>query len=96
MEVIKNGLPEQNEIKSGYKQKEIGGIPEDWQVSEFGNICSPSKIKFNSLNASNRPCIEFEDLTQDSGSLLGIFDSVNKVSLLWKIDNKSRKPRPLS
>jgi len=27
------------EVKRGYKQTEIGGIPEDWEVSKIDNVC---------------------------------------------------------
>lgn len=64
-----------------YKQTEVGLIPEDWEVMEFGEICSPTKVKFNPLHSDNRPCVELEDLSQETGRLLSLSDSINKASL---------------
>jgi type I restriction enzyme, S subunit len=27
------------EVKPGYKQTEVGAIPEDWEVSKVGDVC---------------------------------------------------------
>lgn len=67
--------------KPGYKQTELGWIPEEWELNEFGEICTPSKSKFNPLVSENKPCVELEDLAQNTGRLLGISDSKEKVSL---------------
>jgi len=67
--------------KPGYKQTELGWIPEDWEVKTIGEICSPSKVKFNPLFSENRKCVELEDLSQGTGRLLSISNSSNKMSL---------------
>jgi type I restriction enzyme S subunit len=36
--IIKKGLPDETSVKAGYKQTEIGVIPEDWDVKELGEI----------------------------------------------------------
>lgn len=67
--------------KPGYKQTELGWIPEDWEIRTFGDICNPSKAKYNPLNSENRKCIELEDLAQGTGRLLNVSNSSDKASL---------------
>lgn len=76
-----------NLTQPGYKHTELGWIPEEWVVNEFGEICTPSKSKFNPLVSGNKPCVELEDLTQNTGRLLGISDSKEKASLKTVFNN---------
>ena len=36
---VKKGLPDRNGVKVGYKQTEVGVIPEDWEVKKLNTIC---------------------------------------------------------
>jgi len=35
---VKKGLPDHNGMKAGYKQTEVGVIPEDWEVKKLDEI----------------------------------------------------------
>lgn len=67
--------------KPGYKHTELGWIPEDWEIKQFGEICTPSKSKYNPLYSENKKCIELEDLAQETGRLLSVSNSSEKASL---------------
>lgn len=63
-------------LPKGYKNTEVGNIPEGWVVREFGEICYPSKSRMNPITSdSNYKCIELEHLSQGSGFLLGYANS---------------------
>jgi len=47
--IIKKGLPDETSVKAGYKQTELGVIPEDWDVKKLGNIAKITR------GASPRP-----------------------------------------
>ncbi len=65
----------------GFKQTEIGTIPEDWEVVEFGEICHPSKSRINPIiSNTSYKCVELEHLAQVNGILLGYADSNNLLS----------------
>jgi len=69
------------ELKKGYKQTELGVIPCDWKVEEFGEICHLSKTRINPINSTeNYKCVELEHLSQGSGLLIGYVDSKNLKS----------------
>ncbi|MBE3085918.1 MAG: restriction endonuclease subunit S [Bacteroidetes bacterium] len=36
--IIKKGLPDETSVKVGYKQTELGVLPEDWAVKELGEL----------------------------------------------------------
>ena len=68
-------------VKKGYKQTEIGVIPEDWEVKELKEVCKPSSNKVNPLAISeNYKCIELEHIEQNTGILLGYTNSKNTKS----------------
>lgn len=68
-------------IKNGYKQTEIGVIPEDWQNKKLEEICHLSKIRLNPVTSSNNfKCVELEHLSQGTGRLLGYIDSSEQLS----------------
>jgi type I restriction enzyme S subunit len=62
-------------IKQGYKQTEIGVIPEDWEVKNLNEICKPSSTRINPLTANeDKKCVELEHLEQATGKLIGFAD----------------------
>jgi len=49
--IIKKGLPDETSVKAGYKQTEIGVIPEDWDVKEMEDFTiSVASGKSNTTN----------------------------------------------
>ncbi|WP_282782613.1 restriction endonuclease subunit S [Phaeodactylibacter xiamenensis] len=63
---------ETQRVPKGYKQTEVGMIPEDWEVVEIGELCFPSSKRINPLTSDkNFKCIELEHLEQETGRLLG-------------------------
>ncbi len=62
-------------MKTGYKQTEIGVIPEDWEVKNLNEICKPSSTRINPLTANeDKKCVELEHLEQATGKLIGFAD----------------------
>ncbi|MCX7193793.1 MAG: hypothetical protein NTY60_09280, partial [Proteobacteria bacterium] len=56
----------------GYKQTEVGVIPEDWNVMQFGEIAAPRKERADPKKSGiHEFCIELEHVGQASGRLLG-------------------------
>ena len=71
----------EKEIPKGFQKTEIGIIPRDWEVVEFGEICQPSKSRINPLTSkTNYKCIELEHLSQGTGTLLGYANSADLLS----------------
>tara|TARA_R110002012_G_scaffold91579_1_gene222806 strand:- start:30 stop:1400 length:1371 start_codon:yes stop_codon:yes gene_type:complete len=69
----------------GYKQSELGEIPEDWEVEEFSNLASPSSSRVNpKLYGGGDFCIELEHINQGNGYLSG-FTTTNAGSSLKNI-----------
>ena len=63
-------------IKPGYKQTEVGIIPEDWEVAKFGDIASIRNDKATPLSASARTqCVELESIAQSTGQLLASIEA---------------------
>jgi len=56
---------------SQFKKTEVGVIPEDWEVVEFGDICLLSKTRMNPIISDEYKCIELEHISQQTGRLLG-------------------------
>ncbi|HHT10820.1 MAG TPA: restriction endonuclease subunit S [Candidatus Atribacteria bacterium] len=70
------------EVKKGYKQTEIGIIPEDWEVYKIYDICSLSKKRYNpKLSKEVYKCIELEHLSQETGRLLDYCFSDQQFSI---------------
>jgi len=64
--------------------KEFSG---DWEEDELGNIIEISKSKYNPLkNEEEYKCIELENLSQETGKLLGYFNSKEQQSIKNKFD----------
>lgn len=69
------------DVPEGYKMSEVGVIPEDWEVKEFGEFAYLSKNHINPQHSSKSyPCIELEHLSQETGILLGFVDSKEQLS----------------
>ena len=70
-----------SDVQEGYKMSEVGVIPEDWEVKEFGEFAYLSKNHINPQHSSKSyPCIELEHLSQETGILLGFVDSKEQLS----------------
>ena len=64
--------------------KEFSG---DWEEDELGNIIEISKSKYNPLkNEEDYKCIELENLSQETGQLLGYFNSKEQQSIKNKFN----------
>lgn len=64
--------------------KEFSG---DWEENELGNIVEISKGKYNPLKSEeNYKCIELENLSQETGQLLGYFNSKEQQSIKNKFN----------
>lgn len=85
-------------VAEQYKQTEIGLIPNDWELKEFGEICYPSKARINPITSTeNYKCVELEHLAQGSGILLGLANSQDlksQKSIFEKGDVLFGKLRP--
>lgn len=67
----KKRLPGFGEGK-GYKQTELGLIPEDWSVSHFGDVVAPSKRRVNpKISGGGDICVELEHIDQKTGAING-------------------------
>jgi type I restriction enzyme S subunit len=77
------------ELKPGYKQTEVGVIPEDWEVTTLGAMADIRKEKFSNRNASIAICVELEHIAQGSGHLLGFSEvtTVNSIKSVFKEDD---------
>jgi type I restriction enzyme S subunit len=57
------------ENKVGYKKTKLGWIPEEWEISEFGNLCSYTKgyaFKSNTFTDKGTRIIRVSDTTENS------------------------------
>ena len=69
------------EVRDGYKQTEIGMIPEDWESVEFGDIATIRNVKVvSSLTPAGTQCVELESISQGSGRLLGSVEATGSSS----------------
>ncbi|CAC9565712.1 Type I restriction-modification system, specificity subunit S [uncultured Gammaproteobacteria bacterium] len=69
-------------IPQGYRQTEVGVIPDDWNKLELNDIFNISSKKFNPIVSSeNKKCIELEHLSQNTGVLLGFTNSKEQLSI---------------
>jgi len=70
------------ELREGYKQTEVGKIPEDWDVIAFGNIAFPCRERINPKTKGGGDfCIELEYINQDAGELNGATVTTTNSSL---------------
>ena len=73
------------EIKAGYKQTEVGIIPEDWDIKPLQDI---GQFDIDNLKASTRPDYEFnyislEDI--DEGTLNGYTEIKYRSAILHPV-----------
>jgi type I restriction enzyme S subunit len=56
----------------GYKQTEVGVIPEDWEIKCFGEIAQPRKERIDPRRTGPQEfCVELEHIEQGTGRLIG-------------------------
>ena len=68
--------------KKGYKQSELGEIPEDWEVLPFGLLAKPNSTRINpKLYDGGDFCIELEHISQGGGYLTGSTQTSSTSSL---------------
>lgn len=68
-------------IPKGYKQTELGILPEEWEVVRLGEVCEIKKDKFNPQKNGKVPCVELKHISQDMGILLNFADSSQQLSI---------------
>jgi len=70
------------EVKPGYKQTEVGLIPEDWEVKPFQQICILKNERVNpKLTVGGHNCIELEHISQGTGKILGSTTTTKNSSI---------------
>ena len=70
-----------SDVPEGYKMSEVGVIPEEWEVKQFGDFAYLSKNYLNPQHSKKSyPCVELEHLTQETGLLLGFVESKEQLS----------------
>lgn len=76
------------ELKLGYKQTEVGVIPEDWKVAPFGQLSSIERGKFSArprndprLYGGHIPFIQTGDVTRSNGAISTFTQSLNSDGL---------------
>ncbi len=68
-------------VKEGYKQAEVGVLPEDWSVATLSEACILSKKKHSPRHSNyNYKCIELEHVEQNTGRLLDYTESKKQLS----------------
>ncbi len=74
----------------GYKQTEVGVIPVDWNVMQFGELAAPRKERVDPKKSGiHEFCIELEHVGQSSGRLLGSTNTGVSASLktVFQVDD---------
>lgn len=80
-------MSDKQKIPKGYKQTEVGEIPEDWEVKAIGEVVFPNNAKYNPLSEDkDYPCIELEHVSQGTGTLLGTIPAKNQKSMKNKFN----------
>lgn len=85
------------EIRDGYKETEIGVIPEDWEVVKLSKIVSNRSEKYTPKEDEHLKYIALEHLDQETGRLLGTgisSESTSTKSVFYKNDILFGKLRP--
>src|SRR5690606_2878222 len=72
--------------QTAYKDIPIGKIPAEWEVTEFENLAELSKSKYNPNSMQNYPCIELENIEQETGVINGYFNSIEQKSIKNKFN----------
>ena len=75
-------------LRAGYKQTEVGVIPEDWAVAQLGKVASIERGKFSArprndpkLYGGNIPFIQTGDVTRANGSITTFTQTLNTDGL---------------
>ena len=70
-----------SDVPEGYRMSEVGVIPVEWEVKQFGDFAYLSKNHLNPQHSKKSyPCVELEHLTQETGLLLGFVESKEQLS----------------
>lgn len=84
-------------IREGYKETEIGVIPEDWEVSKLSQILQNRSEKYTPNEDEDFLYVALEHIVQESGRLIGIgksSESTSTKSAFYKKDVLFGKLRP--
>jgi type I restriction enzyme, S subunit len=75
-------------VKKGYKQTEVGVIPQDWNVTAFGSICKIERGKFTARPRNDPkyyggdiPFIQTGDVSNSSGVVRKYSQTLNELGL---------------
>jgi type I restriction enzyme S subunit len=75
-------------VKPGYKQTEVGVIPEDWDVSPFGSLAAIDRGKFSArprndprFYGGDIPFIQTGDVTRSGGKITKFNQTLNRQGL---------------
>ena len=75
------------EVKAGYKQTEVGVIPEGWEVKRLGTVIAIRNAKVNTFGADVASfCVELEQVGQNSGQIDGHSDARARQSVKYRFD----------
>lgn len=84
-----------SKIAEGYKQTEVGSIPQDWEVRRLGDVAEIKRGKFTPrprndprYYGGNIPFVQTGDVTNSKGKISNYSQTLNKegleVSVLFK------------
>lgn len=82
-EVIKKhiGMIQKGEVPEGYKKTKVGIIPIDWNIKNFGSLCSSKSGKYNAnFDKKFVKCIELENIVPNQGMINGYFNGAELES----------------
>jgi len=68
-------------VKDGYKLSELGEIPIEWEVVDFGSLCVTRSGKYQPTLAEVKKYIALEHIDQGSGRILGYGRSNDTTSI---------------
>ena len=73
------------EIKPGYKQTQIGIVPDDWEVKKLGDLSKIERGKFSArprndpkYYGGDTPFLQTGDIVRSKGKILTFSQSLNK------------------
>jgi type I restriction enzyme S subunit len=76
------------ELKPGYKQTEVGMIPEEWEVKAFESVAHIERGKFTARPRNDPkyyggdiPFIQTGDVTNSSGEITTFSQTLNQAGL---------------
>lgn len=68
-------------IRDGYKETEIGCIPQHWRIGKIEDICSVRKSKFDPTNNNAENYVALEHIESGTGRLISSASSVGTTSI---------------